>query len=80
LLPFQPTLRCNTSNVVSNPNILDSLKPQQFETLFGELFSLLGYEIKSFDRQNDIGYDLIARKFDPLLGDQEFIIEEKRTP
>lgn len=67
-------------NVVSNPNLLDSLKPQQFENLVSELFSLSGYKIKNIDSQNDIGYDFVASKYDPVLGNQKFIIEVKRTP
>jgi hypothetical protein len=59
---------------------LDDLSPRQFEELVADVFRRRGYEVTLTSQTRDAGYDLIARRSDPVLGEQTFLVEAKKYP
>lgn len=63
--------------VLNRPELLSSLRPQEFERVVAELFHRLGYEVMPVSRASEGGVDILAVQKTPL-GPLHMAIQVKR--
>lgn len=78
-----PVISPTTSVEVLRQGHLDvddvaALTPSELEELVARLLEEAGYEVQLASTTRDMGYDLIARRSDPLFGQDSFLVQIKK--